>query len=103
MDAYELRLQEGHTPKYELTQTATTSAESFTSQDGAGNNQEITSLRLVNRSSDTEVLVSTDGGTNWFAVTPLYIYDLYLVSTSELQVKTSSGTASYDLFYTVKP
>ena len=102
MTAYEQRMNEGHTPVQQLSKTATTSATSYTQQAG-GKNQEITALELVNRSASKEILVSTDGGTNWFAVLSISTYHRLLNSCFELQVKVASGTASYDLFFTVKP
>lgn len=102
MDPYNEKVQEGHRAIQEVGKTATTTAVSYRQLQG-GVPAEITSLRLVNRNGTRAVRVSVDGGSNFLVVLPLQDYGLSLNSVNEIQVSTASGTAVYDLFYTVRP
>ncbi len=61
----------------------------------------IKAFRLFNRSEDTALLYSLDGGTTYFQVSALDHVDEYAKGTN-IKIKTASSTAAYDLKVAIK-
>ena len=100
MGAYDDKVNEGHKPNNFFAVTSSTTALSYFVNQG-GSQKEITSVK-VNHNSATDgenILVSTDGGSNFFAVTPLSKIDQPTHSTREIQIKSATGTPAYDIWF----
>ena len=100
MGAYDDRIKDGHKPNNFFSVTSSTTALSYTVNQG-GSQKEITSVKVNNNGATAgqNILVSTDGGSNFFAVTPLNKIDIPTHSTREIQIKSASGTPAYDLWF----
>ena len=101
MGAYNEMQAEGHTGKQSVGQTASTTAVSVISRGAANLPRKISSWKLTNRGT-VNILISTDKGTS-FAVCLPYQPTEARANTDELQIKSASSTAGYDLYYTVHP
>lgn len=95
----------GDTPFNYFTVTSSTTAFSYAEKTGTGNQREVTSIKVQNQSSvgGENILVSTDGGSKFFAVTPLAEHDEFINDSHEIHIKSATGTPAYDLWFTVKP
>ncbi len=105
MGAYGDAVRAGDTPFNYFTITSSTTALSYAEKTGSGDQREVTSIKVQNQSSTAgqNILVSTDGGTQFFAVTPLDIYEEFINDCHEIQIKSATSTPAYDLWFTVKP
>ncbi|KKL72367.1 hypothetical protein LCGC14_2085650 [marine sediment metagenome] len=105
MGAFDDRVKEGHQPITAFTVTSSTTALSYAEKKGNGDQREISSLKVQNQSSTggENILISTDNGSSFFAVTPLATHEQSLNSGWELQIKSATGTPAYDLWFTVRP
>ena len=102
MGAYNNKVLAGHKIKQVLGQTATTTAQLFRDLRGDGISNEITSVLVTNLNDTANLLVSTDGGTNSMTVYPLGSIDMNTESVHGITITSSSGSVSFDLFYTVR-
>lgn len=98
---FEEMVNQGHTPKNKYGQTASTTVTSIVERQGSIP-AEITSLKITNTSSATNISLSVDGGSNFKIVLPLSTINIP-VSAHEIQIKTLASTATYELDYTVRP
>ena len=105
MGAYGDAVKAGDTPKNYFTITSSTTALVYAEKTGTGDQREITTIKVQNQSSTggENILVSTDGGSKFFAVTPLAEYEEFINDGHEIHIKSATGTPAYDLWFTVKP
>lgn len=105
MGAYGDAVKAGDTPINKFTVTSSTTALVYAEKTGPGDQREITSIRVKNQSSvgGENILVSLDGGTQFFAVTPLANYEEFINDGHEIHIKSATGTPAYDLWFTVRP
>ena len=105
MGAYGDAVKAGDTPINYFTVTSSTTAFSYSEKTGTGDQREITSYKVQNQSStDGEnILVSVDGGPQFFAVVPLDLHQEFINDGHEIQIKSATGTPVYDLWFTVRP
>lgn len=105
MGAYGDAVKGGDTPLNYFTVTSSTTALSYAEKTGTGDQREVTSIKVQNQSSTggENILVSVDGGSKFFAVTPLANYEEFINDSHEIQIKSATGTPAYDLWFTVKP
>jgi len=89
----QLVTEKGHL-SYEVVGTATDTSASI-----ATFNTEATSIRLVNLSATVRLYYSTDGGTTWLTCFPLTTI-VRPGHFRSIHVKTTSGSAPYQIEYT---
>jgi len=99
---FEEMINQGNTPKYKIQQTATTTATIVFEKHGRID-AEILAIKVTNFSSSINLLVSFDGGTNFVAILPLGTINIPTQGCHELQIRSASSTAVYDLSYAVRP
>ena len=103
MGAYEDRVNAGHKWIQELGKTASTAEVTYRQRNPSTKvAKEITSIKLSNRSGSASISVSLDGGSSYYVVLPLQLYETLIDSQFDIRVKTTTSTADYDLFYTVQ-
>lgn len=95
----------GDTPFNYFTVSSSTTAFSYSEKTGTGDQREVTSIKVHNQSSTggENILVSVDGGSKFFAVTPLSTHEEFINDSHEIQIKSATGSPAYDLWFTVKP
>ena len=104
MGAYDDKVNEGHKQQNFFSVTSSTTAFSYAPKQGTMQ-REITSIKVQNQSvtSGENILISLDGGSNFFAVSPLNTHEQAVHSAHEIQIKSATGTPAYDLWFTVRP
>jgi predicted peptidase len=94
---YQYRI-EGNVLNQSFAQTATTSVTTVSPTNP------ITAYSIQNNSGSVAIQISDDGGSNYRTVVQLQNLVVHTKDTAvNLKIKTSSGTAGYDLEYTTKP
>jgi len=102
MDALMEKQNLGHRLVQELNKTASSTVTYYNPKNGVGTPQKISAIRIVNRNGTYEVQVSINGGSSSFGIVRLGAWEM-LVDTEEIQISASSGSPTYDLFYTIAP
>lgn len=77
--------------------TATTTATTYTET------EEVTAIKILNRSGSLQLRLSLDSGSTWKAIVQLQEINIAVDSVFSFQIKSASGSPTYDLEYTTKP